>query len=197
MSHQRNPRVLVVDDCRNAADSLAMMVTLWGYDAEACYGGLAALAVAGTYRPHVVVLDVGMPGTDGFQVALGLREMPGLAATLIIGITAHDHDERHANARNAGFDQCLAKPVSTERLRELIAGAAPLRVGSRGPRRHWGALTVDGGRTRKQLVANRHPTEWYGPGGPLESTVKRSIHEVANRPSRRIGDEAMLRGAQS
>ncbi len=169
MSHQRNPRVLVVDDSRNAADSLAMMVTLWGYDAEACYGGLAALAVAGTYRPHVVVLEVGMPFTDGFRVALGLREMPGLAATLIIGLTGHEHSDRHASACDAGFDQCLVKPVSTERLRELIGRAAPLRVGSRGPRRRWGALTVDGGRTRKKSVANRHPTERYDRGGPLES----------------------------
>jgi CheY-like chemotaxis protein len=149
MSIRSNPRVLVVDDWRDAADSLAQLLTLWGYDAEACYGGVAALAVARTYRPDVVLLDVGMPGLDGFQVALGLREMPGLAGTTIVGLTGYSDEDCQISALEAGFDHCLLKPVELPRLRELIGGVVlPL-----GEFRRGGALTADGGRTRREVFA--------------------------------------------
>jgi CheY-like chemotaxis protein len=145
----RNPRILVVDDCRDNADSLAQLLTLWGYDAEACYGGAEALEVARTYRPDVVVLDVGMPGLDGFRVAPGLREMPGMAGTIIIGLTGYSGEACQVSARAAGFDYCLVKPVELSFLRELIGGVVlPLEEFRRG-----GALTADGGRTRKELFA--------------------------------------------
>ncbi len=143
---QPNIRILVVDDWCDTADSLAALLTLWGYDAEACYDGVSALRVARQYRPHVVLLDVGMPGMDGFQVALGLRALPGLQPH-IIGITGYADKACQASARDAGFDHCLVKPVEIESLRDLI-GRFTRALGDRPYR---GVLTANGGRARREL----------------------------------------------
>jgi CheY-like chemotaxis protein len=145
----RNPRVLVVDDCRDSADCLAELLAFWGYDAEACYGGAAALEVARTYRPDVVVLDVATPGLDGFQVALGLREMQGLVGTTIVGFSGYSDEDCLISALGTEFDHCLLKPVELPRLRELLGGIVLPLVEL--PRR--GTLTADRGRTRKELFA--------------------------------------------
>src|SRR5579883_2092683 len=102
MSSRINPRVLVVDDSWDTADSLAQLLTLWGYDAEAGYGGAAALEAARTYRPDVVVLDVAMPSMDGFQVAVALRQMPGLEGITVIGLTGYGNEACQTAAREAG-----------------------------------------------------------------------------------------------
>jgi CheY-like chemotaxis protein len=150
MSDQLNPRILVVDDWHDTADSLAGLFTLWGYDAEACYSGPVALEVARTYLPQVIVLDVGMPGMDGFQVALGLRQMHGLETT-IIGVTGYTGEACRASARDAGFDYCLDKPVEMNALRALIGRLAPL-MGDTG-RLSRGTLTANAGRLRRELFA--------------------------------------------
>lgn len=89
MSSLGSRRMLVVDDCTDAADSLSELLTLWGYNAEACYDRAAALETARAYRPRVVLLDVSLPGVDGFQVALGLRVMPELAETTVNWVTGY------------------------------------------------------------------------------------------------------------
>jgi CheY-like chemotaxis protein len=150
MSNRSNARVLVVDDCRDTADSLAQLLTLWGYDAEACYGGAEALEVTNTYRPDVVVLDLAMPGMDGLQVVVALREMPGMADATIIGLTGYSGEACQMSARAAGFDHCMVKPAESRVLRELLGGiAAPLEEF-----RRCGALTADGGRTRRKVFAS-------------------------------------------
>jgi len=149
MSSRINPRVLVVDDSWDTADSLAQLLTLWGYDAEAGYGGAAALEAARTYRPDVVVLDVAMPSMDGFQVAVALRQMPGLEGITVIGLTGYGNEACQTAAREAGFDHCLVKPAEIEVLRELIGSVAYPVEGFR----RRGALTADGGRTRRQAFA--------------------------------------------
>jgi two-component system OmpR family response regulator len=126
---ENRPRVLVVDNVADAADCLALLLRLWGYDAEACYGGAAALEVARADRPQAVLLDVGMPGMDGFQVAQRLRAQPGLADTVVIGITGYGDEACRTQARAVGFDHYLLKPVEPDHLRELLAGAASGRAG--------------------------------------------------------------------
>ncbi len=116
----------MVDDIADAADILAILLRHWGYDAKACYGGLAALEVARSYRPDVVLLDVGMPGVDGFRVALGIREMPGSEGTVIIGISGHADQVCRARANATGFDHYLIKPVDPVHLRGLMARRVPL-----------------------------------------------------------------------
>ncbi len=152
-SSRNYPRVLVVDDSRDAADGLAVVVTLWGYDAEACYDGAAALEVARAYRPHVVLLDVGIPGLDGFQVALGLRTMPGLEGAVIIGVTGNTDEACRVRARDAGFDHCLVKPVDIRLLLGLFVLVATPATESPGVQPRRGALTGDGGSTRREAFA--------------------------------------------
>jgi CheY-like chemotaxis protein len=149
MANQSNPRILVVGDWRDAADGLAQLLTLWGYDAEVCHGE-AALEVARIYRPDVVLLDVGMPGGDGLQVALGLRAMPELTGAIIVGLTGYSGKDCHTSAREASFGHRLLKPMELPYLRELIGAIALPRVEAARPR---GVLTADGGRTRRELFA--------------------------------------------
>jgi DNA-binding response OmpR family regulator len=129
MSRQRRPRVLVVDHLADAADSLAMLLRLWEYAPAVCYDGPAALETASVFRPSVVLLDVGMPGMDGCQVARRLRERPGSAHVVIIGVTGYG-DEAHRNqARLAGVDHYLLKPTDPDRLRALLGRVAPRTAG--------------------------------------------------------------------
>ncbi len=132
VARRNRPRALVVDDVADAADTLAMLLRLWGYGAKVCYGGVAALGVARSYRPHVVLLDVGMPGVDGFRVALGLREMHGSEGTVIIGISGHADPVCRARARATGFDHYLIKPADPVHLRGLLARVVPLDRGGGG-----------------------------------------------------------------
>jgi CheY-like chemotaxis protein len=124
--NRNRPRALVVDDVADTADSMAMLLGLWGYRTKVCYGGVAALEAARSYRPQVVLLDVGMPGTDGFQVALGLRAMPGLECTVVLGISGHTGAACRDLGVAAGFDQYLIKPVDPVYLQGLLARAVPL-----------------------------------------------------------------------
>jgi two-component system, OmpR family, response regulator len=126
VSNRNCPRLLVVDDVTDGADSMGLLLGLWGYSVAVCYDGKAALELARSYRPHAVLLDIGLPGMDGFQVALGLRGIPELADTLIIGITGHADETCRTLAGAAGFDHYLIKPEDPAHLRGLLARAVPL-----------------------------------------------------------------------
>jgi CheY-like chemotaxis protein len=111
--------ILVVDDLADAADSLAELLSLWGYDADPLYGGAAALAAARTRRPGAVLLDLGMPGMTGLQFALRLRDVPGCGATPVVAVTGHPG--LTPQAREVGIDHYLLKPVmDLGLLRELL-----------------------------------------------------------------------------
>jgi DNA-binding response OmpR family regulator len=114
------PRVLVVDDVADAADSLALLLNIWGYGAEACYDGMAALAIARSYRPQVVVLDIGIPRMDGFEVARRLRAQPGLEQSVFMAISGHGQQAYRTRARQMGFDHYLLKPADPEEVHELL-----------------------------------------------------------------------------
>jgi CheY-like chemotaxis protein len=135
------PRILIVDDVANAADSLALLLEVWGYAAEVCYGGPAALETAHNYRPKVVLLDIEMPGMDGFQVAQHLREQPEFANTVLIGRSAYADEACRSRARLVGFDHYLVKPVDLDYLRALLDRAAPPRW-SETPAAGWAGRRV-------------------------------------------------------
>src|ERR1051326_3985430 len=120
MVRDNRPRVLVVDDVADAANSLALLLGLWGYGAKACYGGSAALAAARTYQPQVVLLDLAMPGMDGFQVAQRLRAEPGVRPAVLIAITGYADEACRSRAHALGFYQYLVKPVDPDAVRELL-----------------------------------------------------------------------------
>jgi len=116
-------RVLVVDDNRDLAESLGMVLRLWGHDVKVVYDGPGALATAREYRPDVIFLDIGLPGLDGYEVARRLRGPLGFRDTRVVAITGYGREEDRRKAREAGFDVHLTKPVDPEDLHKLLQSA--------------------------------------------------------------------------
>jgi CheY-like chemotaxis protein len=112
-------RVLVVDDNADVAESLAVLLGLWGHEARVAHDGPAALRLAREHRPDVVLLDLGLPGLSGHAVAQRLRQQPDLASTLLVAVTGSEPDGR---SQEAGLDMHLTKPVDLDELRRLLAG---------------------------------------------------------------------------
>jgi CheY-like chemotaxis protein len=114
-------RVLVVDDGRDAADSVAMLLRLWGHAVQVAYDGPTALAAVRASRPGVVFLDLGLPGMTGYEVAEWLRQEQGEVCPALVALTGHGHDEDRRRTREAGFSEHLVKPTDPEELRRLLA----------------------------------------------------------------------------
>jgi PAS domain S-box-containing protein len=115
-------RVLVVDDNVDAAESIAKILQLFGHRVRCEHHGQAALEAAREYAPEVIVLDIGLPGMDGYEVARRLRAMTELGGASIVAVTGYGQDEDRRRAREAGFDQHLTKPVDPEALQAFVSG---------------------------------------------------------------------------
>ena len=115
-------RVLVVDDCRDAADSLALLVRHWGYQAVVAYDGPAALGLALLHPPDVVFLNIGLPGMDGFEVARRLRQLPGMGQALLVAVTGYGREADVQGCWDAGIDCHFIKPVDPIELELVLAG---------------------------------------------------------------------------
>src|SRR5947207_2890131 len=103
-------RVLVIDDNKDQADSLRTLVEIWGHEVQAAYGGAAALTIAQEFRPQVVLVDLAMPGLNGYDFARQLRQLPGMQAALLLAVTGYT-DAAHLKPINeAGFVDYLIKP---------------------------------------------------------------------------------------
>jgi signal transduction histidine kinase len=120
-------RVLVVDDNRDAADSLAMLLSLEGHTVDVAYDGVTALSEAARFHPDIVLLDIGMPGMDGYQVARELRAGEAARPMRLIAVTGYGQPDDRARARATGFDDHLTKPVDPELLRQVLATKASVR----------------------------------------------------------------------
>jgi signal transduction histidine kinase/CheY-like chemotaxis protein len=116
-------RVLVADDNRDAADSLQRILVLYGHEVRIAYDGNAAVQLAEEFRPAVAVLDIGMPGANGFEVARTLRERYGREPRLI-ALTGWGQESDRRRALEAGFDYHLTKPVEPAALHDLLVEAA-------------------------------------------------------------------------
>jgi CheY-like chemotaxis protein len=117
-------RVLVVDDSISTAQSMAALLQLKGHDARVAFDGPKALATAAAFHPEVVLLDIGMPGMNGYQVAKQLRQMPGLEQTLLVALTGYGQEEDRRRSREAGCQHHLVKPVRLSAVLELLVSAA-------------------------------------------------------------------------
>jgi signal transduction histidine kinase/CheY-like chemotaxis protein len=113
-------RVLVVDDNDDVAKTLAMMLRLQGHEVRVAGSGPAALETARADRPDLVLLDLGMPGMDGYEVARRLRQEPGLENIVLAAITGWAQDDDRQRSRVAGFDEHLVKPVEPDQLQKLL-----------------------------------------------------------------------------
>jgi CheY-like chemotaxis protein len=114
-------RILVVDDNQDAADTLGALLTALGASVAVVHSGEAALEVFASFNPDTVLLDLGMPGMDGFDVARKIRALEGHPDTLLIALTGWGQDHDYRQSRAAGFDHHLVKPPDIERLRDLLS----------------------------------------------------------------------------
>jgi PAS domain S-box-containing protein len=120
-------RVLVVEDDRDAAESLVMFLELTGYKVAAAHDGAEAVDVAKTFDPDVVLLDVGLPVLDGYEVARRLRDRPGGERLMLVALTGYGQEEDRRRSSAAGFDHHLVKPVDIDRLLELLSSSVRSR----------------------------------------------------------------------
>jgi CheY-like chemotaxis protein len=121
MFHNQQLRILVVDDNRDAANSLAILLRIWGHDARVAYDGPEAVKVAQEFRPEVITLDIQMPGMHGGEVARTLRAIPEFQSVKIYATSAAESHDNRFVAWQHFFDRHLGKPYNLEQLEELLA----------------------------------------------------------------------------
>lgn len=122
--------VLVVDDDRDAADSLATMLTFLGAEVKVTYGGVSALEMLQDFKPNVALVDIGMPGIDGFELARRIREERDTQEIVLIALSGWGSDEDRRRSLEAGFDFHLIKPPDMDALKALM-----MSLGTRRRRR--------------------------------------------------------------
>src|SRR6476661_4871234 len=111
-------RVLVVDDNRDATETLELLLQLWGHEVQSALNGPEALAKAVEFRPEIILLDIGLPGMSGYEVARQLRSLPGFRDVFIVAVTGYGQDSDRIHSQEAGFGHHLVKPVQPEVLQE-------------------------------------------------------------------------------
>lgn len=121
MASQNSPkRILVVDDNRDAADLTAQLLEMHGHIAAAAHDGHKGVELAIEFVPDVVLLDISMPGLDGFDVAKALRQMPVLQKSVLIAYTARNDEATKVRALASGFDRYLSKPSKLEIILQTV-----------------------------------------------------------------------------
>jgi CheY-like chemotaxis protein len=118
---------MVVEDNLVTAECLTLLLERWGHEAAVTSDGPGALRVAQTFQPEVVLLDIGLPGMDGYEVASCLRRLAGVEKCLLIAFTGRGHEEDLRRCKEAGIDFHLLKPVQPALLQEFLAKAEKLR----------------------------------------------------------------------
>ena len=129
-------RILVVDDNLDAADSLGMVLRMMGHDVETAHDGLEAMGAATAFRPDVILLDIGLPKLDGYEVARRIREQDGGADVVLVALTGWGQEEDRQRSREAGFDLHMTKPVDFKALQKLLVG---VHAGSERPQEKPGS----------------------------------------------------------
>jgi signal transduction histidine kinase/ActR/RegA family two-component response regulator len=118
---RQSTRVLIVEDHPDSAETLTMLLQLLGHRVSSVHDGLAALDAVRAEIPDVMIVDIGLPGMDGYEVARRVREIPGLGQVLLVALTGYGSEEDKRRAMAAGFDYHLVKPVTPEALGGLVA----------------------------------------------------------------------------
>ena len=114
-------RVLVVEDNVDAAETLQLLLRMSGYETRIAHNGSDALALAREFKPAVVLLDIGLPGKDGYAIAREMRALPGMQSAFLVALTGYGEDEDRRRASEAGFDTLEVKPIEPQKLEALIA----------------------------------------------------------------------------
>ncbi|HEV7783979.1 MAG TPA: response regulator [Thermoanaerobaculia bacterium] len=113
-------KVLVIEDNRDAAETLGDLLSLFGHETEIALSGPAGVETARSFRPEVVLCDIGLPGMDGYAVARSLRGEPATRSARLIALTGYDRKTDRQRTQEAGFDLHLVKPVEPLELKRLL-----------------------------------------------------------------------------
>jgi CheY-like chemotaxis protein len=129
-------RVLVVDDCRGAADALCLLLGRWGHEARAAAGGEQAVAAAARFGPDLVLMDPLLPAPDGCEAARRIAALPGAGSVMLVAVSAAHRSEARPRLHRAGFGFVLPRPFDVTLLQWLLAvgDAAHRRRGAPAPR---------------------------------------------------------------
>ena len=119
--HNGRHRLLVVDDSIDGAEMLAMLLRSWGHEVDIARDGPSALSAIAARRPEIVLLDIGLPGMDGYEVARRVRAAMSEPQPKLVALTGYGQESDRKQALASGFDDHLVKPVDFRRLREVIA----------------------------------------------------------------------------
>ncbi len=117
-------RILIVDDNRDGADSLAMLLEMMGNEVHTAHDGLEAVGAAAAFQPDVILLDIGLPKLSGYEVARRIREQQGGANILLVALTGWGQEEDRRRSREAGFDEHMTKPLELRALKKLLAATS-------------------------------------------------------------------------
>jgi two-component system CheB/CheR fusion protein len=121
--------VLIVEDNADSAESMALLARSWGHKVEVAADGPAALILAKRFQPQAAVVDIGLPGMDGYALARRLRQSSKHRELYLVAMTGYGREEDRRAARAAGFDAHLVKPADMDELQELLAiGGAQIRL---------------------------------------------------------------------
>jgi CheY-like chemotaxis protein len=112
---------LVVDDCHYVADASARLIAVCGYETRAVYDGREAIEQAASFAPDMVLMDIGMPGLDGYEAAARIRRDPGSGNVLLVAVTCFDQEQDRERAYASGFDLHVRKPVSLATILGLLS----------------------------------------------------------------------------
>ncbi|CAN7703166.1 MULTISPECIES: response regulator [Duganella] len=120
-------RILIVDDNHQAADIAAELLALYGHQTTVAYSGADGLRTAAAFAPDVILLDLGMPGMDGYEVATALRALPENRNLALVAFTAWGDVATRQRTRSVGFDQHITKPASLDEIVKGIGAACAMR----------------------------------------------------------------------
>jgi CheY-like chemotaxis protein len=123
-NHRGTSRILIVDDHSDAVESLALLIRHWGHQVESALDGKSALEKALTFKPKIILMDLGLPDIDGYKLARHFRNQSQLASAHLIALTGYASSDDRRRALDAGFNQHLAKPVDPEILQEMLGTIA-------------------------------------------------------------------------
>ena len=132
-------RILVVDDNRDSAASMGMLLRIVGNDVRIANDGLEAVNMAEEFRPEVILLDIGLPKLNGYEVARHIRQQPFGQGMVLVATTGWGQDADRRRSKDAGFDHHLVKPLDPDKLLELLAALSQAAADA-GGRRQWGPL---------------------------------------------------------
>jgi two-component system CheB/CheR fusion protein len=122
-------RVLVVDDNTDVAETIVLLLSHWGHDVKTAADGPSAVETAAAQHPDVVLLDIGLPGMSGYEVAEQMRAIPALSGTVLVAMTGYGQAEDKARSRQAGIALHLVKPVEPPLLQKLLSTLGEARGG--------------------------------------------------------------------